>query len=157
MTGIEPATPWMQIRCSPSWATSPYPFRIFDLGSRIEKKSAIRNPKSAIKMVAGTGFEPVTFGLWAQRATWLLHPAINMVGLGRLELPTSRLSGVRSNQLSYRPLSIVFLQSKPAKDQPVSRVSYWIKDQFDQLIIWKLDMQVLFVELVSKTHKVSFW
>ena len=27
-----------------------------------------------------------------------------MVGLGRFELPTSRLSGVRSNQLSYRPL-----------------------------------------------------
>ncbi len=25
------------------------------------------------------------------------------MGLGRLELPTSRLSGVRSNQLSYRP------------------------------------------------------
>ena len=29
--------------------------------------------------------------------TWCL------VGLGRLELPTSPLSGVRSNQLSYRP------------------------------------------------------
>ena len=28
-----------------------------------------------------------------------------MVGLGRLELPTSRLSGVRSNQLSYRPVN----------------------------------------------------
>jgi hypothetical protein len=28
-----------------------------------------------------------------------------MVGLGRLELPTSRLSGVRSNHLSYRPRS----------------------------------------------------
>ncbi len=27
-----------------------------------------------------------------------------MVGLGRLELPTSPLSGVRSNQLSYRPM-----------------------------------------------------
>jgi hypothetical protein len=26
-----------------------------------------------------------------------------MVGLGRVELPTSPLSGVRSNQLSYRP------------------------------------------------------
>ena len=26
------------------------------------------------------------------------------MGLGRLELPTSRLSGVRSNHLSYRPL-----------------------------------------------------
>ena len=28
-----------------------------------------------------------------------------MVGLGRLELPTSRLSSARSNQLSYKPLS----------------------------------------------------
>ena len=28
------------------------------------------------------------------------------VGLGRLELPTSRLSGVRSNQLSYRPREV---------------------------------------------------
>jgi hypothetical protein len=26
------------------------------------------------------------------------------VGLGRVELPTSPLSGVRSNQLSYRPV-----------------------------------------------------
>ncbi len=30
-------------------------------------------------------------------------PLQRMVGLGRFELPTSRLSGVRSNQLSYRP------------------------------------------------------
>ena len=29
-----------------------------------------------------------------------------VVGLGRLELPTSRLSGVRSNQLSYKPIEI---------------------------------------------------
>ena len=28
---------------------------------------------------------------------------LKLVGLGRVELPTSRLSGVRSNQLSYRP------------------------------------------------------
>ena len=40
------------------------------------------------------------------------HPLINtlaghysMVGLGRVELPTSPLSGVRSNQLSYRPVT----------------------------------------------------
>ena len=31
------------------------------------------------------------------------HTSKSVVGLGRLELPTSRLSGVRSNQLSYRP------------------------------------------------------
>src|SRR5256885_15964949 len=29
-----------------------------------------------------------------------------LVGLGRVELPTSRLSGVRSNQLSYSPISL---------------------------------------------------
>ena len=29
-----------------------------------------------------------------------------LVGLGRVELPTSRLSGVRSNQLSYRPSTL---------------------------------------------------
>ena len=34
----------------------------------------------------------------------------NVVGLTRLELVTSRLSGVRSNQLSYRPIS-VFIES----------------------------------------------
>ena len=30
------------------------------------------------------------------------------MGLGRFELPTSRLSGVRSNRLSYRPFLEVF-------------------------------------------------
>ena len=32
-----------------------------------------------------------------------LHLAENVVGLGRVELPTSPLSGARSDQLSYRP------------------------------------------------------
>jgi hypothetical protein len=32
-------------------------------------------------------------------------PVLNLVGLGRLERPTSPLSGVRSNHLSYRPKS----------------------------------------------------
>jgi hypothetical protein len=33
----------------------------------------------------------------------LSYSPVRMVGLGRFELPTSPLSGVRSNQLSYRP------------------------------------------------------
>ena len=32
----------------------------------------------------------------------------NLVGPGRVELPTSRLSGVRSNQLSYEPFNCGF-------------------------------------------------
>ena len=38
-----------------------------------------------------------------------------LVGLGRLERPTSRLSGVRSNQLSYRP------ERHPAGPKPERR------------------------------------
>jgi hypothetical protein len=34
--------------------------------------------------------------------------SIKVVGLGRLELPTSRLSSARSNQLSYKPLTLPF-------------------------------------------------
>jgi hypothetical protein len=36
---------------------------------------------------------------------WLL--ITGMVGLGRFELPTSRLSSARSNQLSYKPLPVI--------------------------------------------------
>ena len=36
-----------------------------------------------------------------------------MVGLSGLEPPTSRLSGVRSNQLSYRPIN--YLLNKQSK------------------------------------------
>ena len=37
-----------------------------------------------------------------------------MVGLGRLERPTSPLSGVRSNHLSYRPSTIELSQDQTA-------------------------------------------
>ena len=41
------------------------------------------------------------------------------MGLGRVELPTSRLSGVRSNQLSYRP-SVSFTAIFAAKKSHTS-------------------------------------
>ncbi len=49
-----------------------------------------------------------------------------LVGLGRLELPTSPLSGVRSNHLSYRPVvSGAQLPALPAdKQRPTARLSY---------------------------------
>ncbi len=53
---------------------------------------------------------------------------IVMVGLGRLELPTSRLSSARSNQLSYKPLTRGACLRAPvctksvAQAQPLARV-----------------------------------
>ena len=40
---------------------------------RIPQKSKVQSTLDLL--VAGTGFEPVTFGLWARRAARLLHPA----------------------------------------------------------------------------------
>src|ERR1700730_14057480 len=45
-----------------------------------------------------------------------------LVGLGRLELPTSRLSSARSNQLSYKPLTLFQKKDRElARAQPASR------------------------------------
>src|ERR1700692_5008767 len=46
----------------------------------------------------------LTFRARKQQGCWTpLTHEIDMVGLGGVEPPTSPLSGVRSNQLSYRP------------------------------------------------------
>ena len=45
------------------------------------------------------------------------HSRSGLVGLGRFELPTSRLSGVRSNQLSYRPARSISSRSGPLLPQ----------------------------------------
>jgi hypothetical protein len=58
--------------------------------------------------------------------------SLDLVGLGRFELPTSRLSGVRSNQLSYRPSAFVqlflvakkshtFIRANPSADGGLKR------------------------------------
>ena len=45
-----------------------------------------------------------------------------LVGLGRLERPTSPLSGVRSNHLSYRPSTIEQAQTKPQHTPQSDRI-----------------------------------
>jgi hypothetical protein len=51
-------------------------------------------------------------------------PNRSLVGLGRFELPTSRLSGVRSNQLSYRPMSFLRVLSQKRATLPKSAVRF---------------------------------
>jgi hypothetical protein len=63
--------------------------RIRDLGCRAIRREA----RSGFGLVEGVRVLPSSKG------------PTKMVGLGRLELPTSRLSSARSNQLSYKPKS----------------------------------------------------
>ena len=49
-------------------------------------------------------------------------PGTGMVGQGRLELPTSRLSSARSNQLSYWPR---FREGSPARPSPTLPQEVW--------------------------------
>ena len=68
-------------------------------------------PRDARKGLEAIGFEPTAFWLQTRRSPSELRPRSTDpaetsragVGLGRLELPTSRLSSARSSQLSYKP------------------------------------------------------
>ena len=57
-------------------------------------------------MVEDSGIEPLTSWMQIRRSPSWANPPWKMVGRGRLERPTSPLSGVRSNHLSYRPLGL---------------------------------------------------
>ena len=62
--------------------------------------------------VENTRFELVTSCLQGRRSPNWANPPYSIifkeVGLSGLEPPTSRLSGVRSNQLSYKPIFFRF-------------------------------------------------
>ena len=64
-----------------------------------------QNIPSSIKKLGGARRSRTDDLMLAKHALYQLSygPQKVMVGPGRLELPTSRLSGVRSNQLSYGP------------------------------------------------------
>ena len=88
MRRIELLTPCLQGRCSPSWATPPCRVNLMQFGFSF--------------------CTPRTHGtqVWKK-----IRNAQILVGLSGLEPPTSRLSGVRSNRLSYRPMQEIFLGS----------------------------------------------
>ena len=50
-----------------------------------------------------------------------------VVGLGRFELPTSPLSGVRSNQLSYRPAVSLHCDQTDCEDASYAVTSFFFK------------------------------
>ena len=59
--------------------------------------------------------------LWPRNQKTNAHP-MSVVGLGRLELPTSRLSSARSNQLSYKPLTHIQSRTRDSASLQPQRV-----------------------------------
>ena len=83
--GFEPPTTWLKVKCSTDWASIPYIIFAYYKCPEPEsnqwhedfQSSALPTELSGLtNWVAGTGFEPMTFGLWARRASRLLHPAL---------------------------------------------------------------------------------
>jgi hypothetical protein len=69
------------------------------LGKSKEEAGGARRDRTDDLLLAKQALSQLSYGpVGRKRVSSLI-----MVGLGRLELPTSRLSGVRSNRLSYRP------------------------------------------------------
>ncbi len=79
------------------------------------------------------------FCLFAQNQS-LAHHA-KLVGLGGLEPPTSPLSGVRSNQLSYRPSRVLYLtvlatlKGARCKYFSILRLPSWVPLQLKAVLV----------------------
>ncbi len=71
--------------------------RSAERGSAPDKVGGARRDRTDDLLLAKQALSQLSYGPAGGSASLI------MVGLGRLELPTSRLSGVRSNHLSYRP------------------------------------------------------
>jgi hypothetical protein len=65
-----------------------------------------RQDKSSVMPVFALRASPGTLRSTLERGCTTRSRRRSVVGLGRLELPTSRLSSARSNQLSYKPLTL---------------------------------------------------
>ena len=82
-------------KCFPKAVMFPLPLFRADGGAGRDRTDDLKLAKLALSQLS--------YGPVVQSAIGITPK--EMVGLGRLELPTSRLSSARSNQLSYRPNS----------------------------------------------------
>jgi hypothetical protein len=89
---------------------------------------------------------------WAASLDWE-YALDQVVGLGRLELPTSRLSSARSNQLSYKPLTLNPLKKdrEPAREQTGAKAPVAIAQALSP---WRVFVRE---ERETKTAKSRQW
>ena len=76
-------------------------FSLFSGGGERDRTDGLLRARQALSQLSYT---PNSKSRFLSRLT--------VVGLGGLEPPTSRLSGVRSNQLSYRPIQITIPEDR---------------------------------------------
>ena len=116
MRRIELLTPCLQGRCSPSWATPPnFHWYFVKTASAYECIAFVVFPclnencsHSVYPYLVLLILNRLCFFGDCRVCWYAIEPKNNklskLVGLSGLEPPTSRLSGVRSNRLSYRPI-----------------------------------------------------
>ena len=71
-------------------------------GARRDRTDDLLLAKQALSQLSYGPFRNQSSGIRYQDRI-LMPDSWKLVGLGRFELPTSRLSSARSNQLSYKP------------------------------------------------------
>src|SRR3954449_5116033 len=76
---------------------------------RAAKAGGARRDRTDDLLLAKQALSQLSYG-----PCWV-SASLKLVGLGRLERPTSPLSGVRSNHLSYRPLAAMGPKLKPRR------------------------------------------
>ena len=94
---------------------------------------------SRIFLVAEIGFEPMTFGLWAQRATWLLYSAIRHWCLG----PDSNRHGINF----HRILSPVRLPISPPRHLLNQNKFYYTR-----IVLFCQQFFLFFLNLIYKAN-----
>jgi hypothetical protein len=97
----------MRSRASQFYMDEPgsYPLICSVVGVAQDPSGGARRDRTDDLMLAKHALSQLSYG--PKRDYRAAGAATKMVGLGRLELPTSRLSSARSNQLSYKPETVV--------------------------------------------------
>lgn len=115
---------WLDLRSSSG--SEPRSRRAKAGGGRRDRTDDLMLAKHALSQLS---YAPVTRRRMLDRTQKTKGTPGELVGLGRLELPTSRLSSARSNQLSYKPLNderlacgIASLKEQMFKEQECSRL-----------------------------------
>ena len=164
--GIEPATQGFSVLCSTDWAMEPKKWRFRrESNSRSSAWQAdviTATPRN--HMVAGDGFEPTTSGLWAQRATELLHPAILQMAEEKGFEPLRRSHDLPVFKTGPFNQTWVFLQKRWCLRPDLNRHGLWDPQDFKscastnfatqaQLMVsrWRFELQTLWLKVKCST------